>query len=58
MTIPYVNNAVLVRAVFLFALDMTPLGWLGRKTSTQTNNLIYFNSFTAIGDNNRLLQTA
>ena len=21
------------------ALDMTPLGWLGRKTSTQTNHL-------------------
>ena len=23
----------------LAALDMTPLGWLGRKTSTQTNKL-------------------
>ena len=25
----------------LTPLDMTPLGWLGRKTSTQTNKLIY-----------------
>ena len=25
----------------LTALDMTPLGWLGRKTSTQTNSLCY-----------------
>ena len=24
----------------LTALDMTPLGWLGRKTSIQTNNKI------------------
>ena len=24
----------------LTALDMTPLGWLGRKTSTQTNSLV------------------
>ena len=24
----------------LTALDMTPLGWLGRKTATQTNNII------------------
>ena len=24
----------------LTALDMTPLGWLGRKTSTQTNKLL------------------
>ena len=26
----------------LTALDMTPLGWLGRKTSTQTNNGIHW----------------
>ena len=26
----------------LTALDMTPLGWLGRKTSTQTNNYFEF----------------
>ena len=25
----------------LTALDMTPLGWLGRKTATQTKNKLY-----------------
>ena len=25
----------------LTVLDMTPLGWLGRKTSTQTNKIIF-----------------
>ena len=29
----------------LTALDMTPLGWLGRKTSTQTKTEIYEESF-------------
>ena len=27
------------------ALDMTPLGWLGRKTSTQTNKQIFRSVF-------------
>ena len=40
----------------LTALDMTPLGWLGRKTSTQTNKqtfrLTYYNNVTTLSDDN------
>ena len=35
----------------LTALDMTPLGWLGRKTSTQTNKLTGLDNLSYVTSN-------